>query len=306
MSLTVALDDPKSSVNAFFDEHLPHHELLTRPWARNLQQHSWTRSIPASRTPHLIGAAIEIRLGFDLAQILPYGELTAAVSLPDGLDAIRALGFSPPADDDGLPTWQKGALIDDHYLLNDHDRQVEASTLCWRVAYVESIAHALGNRELNTPENLSAFWAHNRHSPPQESIEALLRLWYKYLAAARATFAGLGEPTTIRPSFANRFAVGDLLLGNTLIEVKCELRPEAQLPRTLRQVLACALADSDDELSIEGIGVYHAYEGSVTHWPLTRVLQSLSPTGHASLPELRARFAETIATERRTIDERGS
>jgi hypothetical protein len=70
MSLTVALGDPKSSINAFFDEHLPHHELLTRAWAKTLQRRSWTKSLPASRAPHLIGAAIEIRLGFDLAHIL--------------------------------------------------------------------------------------------------------------------------------------------------------------------------------------------------------------------------------------------
>jgi hypothetical protein len=31
MSLTVALDDQASLVNAFFDEHLPHHESLIRP-----------------------------------------------------------------------------------------------------------------------------------------------------------------------------------------------------------------------------------------------------------------------------------
>lgn len=93
------------------------------------------------------------------------------------------------------------------------------------------------------------------------------------------------------------------LHGYTAIEVKCELRPEDSLTRTLRQVLACALADSDDEPSIESIGVYHAYEGSLVHWPLARAPQSLSATGHASLPELRAPFADTIATERRSIEE---
>jgi hypothetical protein len=99
--------------------------------------------------------------------------------------------------------------------------------------------------------------------------------------------------------------VGDLLLGDTLIEVKCEQRPEDSLTRTLRQVLGCALADSDDDMPINSIGVYHAYEGSLVHWPLTQALRSLAATGHASLTELRARFSDTIAAERRSIEERG-
>ena len=57
-------------------------------------------------------------------------------------------------------------------------------------------------------------------------------------------------------SFANRFGEGDLLLGHTLLEVKSErATPEDSLPRTLRQVLAYALADTDDELAIESVGV---------------------------------------------------
>jgi hypothetical protein len=305
MSLTVALDDPTNPVNAFFDEHLPHHEPLIRSWAMTLQRRAYRKSKAASGAPHLIGAAIEIRIGFDLAQVLPYGDLAAALSLTAGLDAISALGYEPPAGGDVESTWHKLASVNDRDLSNDHDQQVAAAALCWQMAYIESIAHALSKTELNNADNLAAFWNQVRIEPSSEAIDVLLGLWRQYLGTARSTLAGFGEPVTIRPSFANRFAVGDLLLGHTLIEVKCELRPEASLTRTLRQVLACALADSDDEMSIKNIGVYHAYEGSLVHWPLTQALQGLAATGHASLTELRARFADTIATERRSIDERG-
>ena len=307
MSLTVALDDPKSSSNAFFDEHLPHHEPFIRPWMKALQRRAYTTTMPATRAPHLIGAAIEIRIGLDLAQVLPYVDLVTAITSAAGRDTIRALGYEPPpGSDEDLTAWRKVAAPNDHGLSNDHDHQVRAATLCWQMAYIESIAHVLSKTALGTPDNLTAFWTQVHPDPPTESVDVLLGLWRKYHGAARSTLTGFGEPTTIRPSFANRFAVGDLLLGNTLIEVKCELRPEASLARTLRQVVACALADSDDELSIKNVGVYHAYEGSLIHWPLEEVLKGLCATGHASLAELRARFTDTIAAERQSIEKRNA
>jgi hypothetical protein len=307
MSLTVALDDPRSSSNAFFDKHLPHYEPFTRPWMKTLRRRAWTKTRPASRAPHLVGAAIEIRVGLDLAQVLPYGDLVTAITSTAGRDTIRALGYEPPAgSDEDLTAWRKVAAPNDHHLSNDHDHQVRAATLCWQMAYIESIAHALSKTALDTPDNLSAFWTQVHPDPPAESIDVLLGLWHKYHGAARSTLTGFGGPTTIRPSFASLFAVGDLLLGDTLIEVKCELRPEASLARTLRQVVACALADSDDELSIKNVGVYHAYEGSLVHWPLEQVLQRLSPTGHTSLAELRACFTDTIAAERQSIEKRNA
>jgi hypothetical protein len=305
MSLTVALADPASTINAFFDEHLPHHEPFIRPWLKSLRRRPRGNPMPASPAPNIIGAAIEFRIGFDLARVLPYADLATDISLTAGIDAFRSMGYEPSAGSDVLSAWKKMALSNDRAIPDDHDDQLAAARLCWQMAYLESIAYELPKTELNTPENLTAFWTHLRTEPSSEAIEVLLELWRRYLGSARATLAGFGEPVAIRPPFADRFAVGDLLLGPTLVEVKCEQRPEDSLPRTLRQVLACALADSDDELSIENVGVYHAYDGSVVQWPLLRVLRSLSATGHASLPELRTRFADTIATERRTIEERG-
>ncbi|WP_328333925.1 hypothetical protein OHA70_17835 [Kribbella sp. NBC_00382] len=300
----MALADPKSPVNTFFDEHLPHHEPFIRPWLKTLLRRPRGNPMPASPAPNIIGAAIEFRIGFDLAKSFPYAALAGDISLTAGIDAFRSLGYEPSTGSGELSMWQKVASDNDRDTSNDHDQQFAATRLCWQMAYLESIAYELPKTELNTPENLTAFWTHLRTEPSSEAVQVLLELWRRYLGPARSTLTGFGDPIAIRPTFANRFAAGDLLLGRTLIEVKCELRPENSLPRTLRQVLACALADSDDELSIESIGVYHAYEGSIVHWPLARALASLSATGHASLPELRARFADTVATERRSIEER--
>jgi hypothetical protein len=283
---------------------LPHHELFSRSWVKTLRRRGYTKLAPASQHPHLIGAAIEIRIGLDLSQSLPYVDLATAVTSTEGRDMIHRLGYRPPTDSDGdLSLWRKVAADNEDAVSHDHDAR--DATLCWQMAYIETLAHELPKTDLNAQEGLTAIWAHAHPEPPAHSVDLLVNLWRKYTGSVRPTLVGLGELATIRPSFANRFAVGDLLLGDTLIEVKCEVRPEDSLARTLRQVVACALADSDDGLPIKNVGVYHAYEGSLIHWPLEQVLQELTATGNASLADLRARFADTIATERQLIEERG-
>lgn len=308
MSLTVALEDPNSLVNAFFDEHLPHQVSLIRPWERTLRQRASRRVAPASRSPHLVGSAIEIRLGLDLAQALPYADLAAAVCSTTGHDALKALGYeltSHTGLGEELSTWRKAGSLPANDLGDDRDLQTAAAKLCWQMAYIETVAFKLSKTSMNSSDALAAFWALCPHpEPPDESINVLLNLWRRYTTYAQATLAGFGEPLRIRPSFASRFAVGDLLIGRTLIEVKCEQRPEESLPRTLRQVLGCALAEPDDDIAVDHVGVYHAYEGSLVHWTLAQALQILAADDHTSVAELRACFAETIAAERSAIEER--
>jgi hypothetical protein len=52
MPPTAAMGDRRSSINAFFDEHHPHHELLTRPWRKSLQRHSRPKSWLATTSSH--------------------------------------------------------------------------------------------------------------------------------------------------------------------------------------------------------------------------------------------------------------
>ncbi|TDW98251.1 hypothetical protein [Kribbella sp. VKM Ac-2566] len=293
MSLTVALDDPTSLINAFFDEHLPHQVPLIRSWERTLRQRAMRRVAGTSKAPHLVGAAIEIRIGLDLAQVLPYADLAAPVCSTTGHDAIKALGYGPTVDtglSDELSTWHKVGSPSARELDDDRDLQIAAAKLCWQMAYVETVAFELPKTSMNSSDALATFWAQcPQPEPPDETINALLNLWHRYATYAHATLAGFGEPVKVKPSFASRFAAGDLLIGHTLIEVKCEQRPEESLPRTLRQVLGCALAEPDDDIAVDRIGVYHGYEGSLVHWTLTQALQILAADDRPSGSELRAR-----------------
>jgi hypothetical protein len=97
---------------------------------------------------------------------MPYGDLAAAIPSTAGLDAIRALGYEPPAGSGGgsgsgsgaeLSTWRKVASRNERNLSNDHDQQITATTLCWQMAYVQSISHALSRTSLHSADDLTAF-----------------------------------------------------------------------------------------------------------------------------------------------------
>src|SRR4051794_19526786 len=98
------------------------------------------------------------------------------------------------------------------------------------MAYVETVAFELSKTSMNSSDALAAFWAQcPQPEPPDETINVLLNLWRRYATYTQATLAGFGAPVKDKPSFASRFAAGDLLIGHTLIEVMCEQRPEEYL-----------------------------------------------------------------------------
>lgn len=308
MSLTFALADPTSLINAFFDEYLPHEVPLIRPWERALRQCAMRRVAGTSHAPGLVGSAIEFRIGLDLAQVLPYADLAEVVCSTTGHDAIKALGYAPPADgslSDELTTWRKVSSLPENDLGDDRDLQTAAAKFCWQLAYVETVAFKLSKTSMNSSDGLATLWAHRpQREPPDDMINVLLNLWQRYATSTQATLAGFGAPVKDKPSFASRFAAGDLLIGSALIEVKCGQRPEESLRRNLRQVLGCALAEPDDDIAVDRIGVYHGYEGCLMHWPLNQVLETLAADSRISVAELRARFANTIAAERAAIENR--
>ncbi|MEV8378765.1 hypothetical protein AB0P21_38850 [Kribbella sp. NPDC056861] len=175
MAIAIALQDPRSPISRFFEEHLPHHEPFTRSWAKTLQGGVHGNPMLAVRAHTLIGDAIEIRIGLDLARTMPYAALAAIVSLTAGTDAIRSLGYEPSGEDDSdLSMWRKVPSHEDPDDVSDGDQQVAAARLCWQLACLESIAYPLSKTELTRPEDLRAYWTYQRPEPFSEAIEVLL------------------------------------------------------------------------------------------------------------------------------------
>ncbi len=195
MAITIALQDPTGPISSSFDEHLPHHEPFIRSRVKALRGRMPGNPMPGVKRPTLIGDAIEMRIGLDLAQTLPYAELAAIVASTAGTDAIRLLDYEPSIEGDAdLTKWRRASSVSDPDEVNDHDRQVAAARLCWQLACLESIAYPLSKTELNRPEDLRAFWTYQRPEPSSDAIDVLLELGRRYAGPARTTLTSFGGP----------------------------------------------------------------------------------------------------------------
>ncbi len=304
-SLTVALDDSGSATNAFFDEYLPHHHRLVGPWSNALRVLSGRQPPSDPRTAHLTGPAIELRIGYDLAERLPYLDLSTSVGPGPDASLFRTLSYVPPTKLPHAPPHQWRRIEDRVEALNEGNRseQLRALHHCWRMAYIEDLRYAL-RRAGGTDEQTPWLWRiANDISISDDATNALIGLWRNYLLYGRSQMHRHSKHAITRPTFAGGFGVGDLLLGDTLVDVKLTHDPESGLARCVRQIVSYALADSDDEYGIASIGVYHAREAHLATWPLDRALKVIA-TSPMSITALRSRFAEVIVAERSEIKRR--
>ena len=144
----------------------------------------------------------------------------------------------------------------------------------------------------------------------QQSVEGLLALAPDaaigdITAMAALFFARYGDliqkPVILNPKFAGSGDVGvadaDLIIDGTLFEIKTS-KHNMLKPDWFRQLVAYWLLDYNDELHINGFGIYMPRQGLLMTWPLEEFLTTLS--GYAAPIDrsaLRAEFravAETV------------
>jgi hypothetical protein len=276
---------------------------MVGPWLKHLEALSWKRpTTPDLRTAHLTGTALEYRLGFDLAPAdqYPYPQVNPKLDDDRARRARAVLGWV--ANDEYREdlervrkTHRSVASLDQ----SNADLQIAALHHCWRLAYLETLVRAAAKHRL-VDWNCDALWQLVLNYDPPISADvtnALTTAWSNYLRHGRANFAAHELPAVPHPTFADRFAVGDLLLGDTLVEVKYCTRPDADnLMLALRQVLGCALAEPDGDGHISRVGVYHVREAHLAEWNLEPLVQAAGYPGPSVA--LRAAFSEAIAAER--------
>jgi hypothetical protein len=128
---------------------------------------------------------------------------------------------------------------------------------------VEDIQHQLGRRsELNDPKLRWLFDHLNGMAIEPANTNALISLWEVYLKYGRAELMQLGQPVTIRPSFADGFAVGDLIAGRTLIDIKLAADTTGKLPSWLDQVVGTRCAISPPSISLKPLASTMLEKGS--------------------------------------------
>lgn len=79
------------------------------------------------------------------------------------------------------------------------------------------------------------------------------------------------------PTFALHWADGDILIGDTLIDVKTviTLRDRDRIARWLFQLLSYAWLDTADHYQIRNVGLYLARHGVLLTWPLEAFAETL-------------------------------
>jgi hypothetical protein len=97
VSLVNALRDPDNVISMFLREQLPHRDEVLHRWERDLDSCRRRRRTAHGNFDQLLGRAIELRVGLDLASEPAYTDLAAA--LPDGQAETlwAAAGLTPDA-----------------------------------------------------------------------------------------------------------------------------------------------------------------------------------------------------------------
>jgi hypothetical protein len=131
--------------------------------------------------------------------------------------------------------------------------------------------------------------------PSSDVVEALATLWHTYVTRGYAAISELGGPRIIRPVFDDAFAIGDLVIGGTLVDVKTYLEPALSMGAFVDQLLGYVLCDVEDRFVIRSIGIYLAWQGELLHLPLDTALNLASGQASFDLPAARRAFQQQIA-----------
>jgi hypothetical protein len=106
---------------------------------------------------------------------------------------------------------------------------------------------------------------------------------------------GLAQPT-----FVTRWAEGDVIYGDTLIDIKTviSLRDRTRVARWLWQLLGYAWLDADDRYGIRNVGLYLARHGVNIVWPVddlaTALLQGADQTRVRTARDEFLRYAHNV------------
>jgi hypothetical protein len=98
MSIASQAANPRSILRRFLDTHLPMRHEVSERWQRDLTAARWS-AIPVDGDPSLLGLAVEMRLGLDLADRPAYWDRLAFLPANQCTELLEAAGFTSPDDD---------------------------------------------------------------------------------------------------------------------------------------------------------------------------------------------------------------
>jgi hypothetical protein len=296
VTLTIELANPESAAARFLQEHLPARSRVLAIWADQVGRQPQVVTALDWGARAAVGGAIEWRIGLDLADSTPY--LDVLTMLPD-LEVARILttaGLQPPAPPDVAAGQEFGVWCrPDHWAPGEtHDQLLrDAWLLCQYAGLL---------RRVREPDPVQWRSLHRilwdtvgGSDLVGDVLGALHVLWRAYVTRGRDRLLALGRPRVIRPVFDDAFAVGDLVLGGTLVDIKTYVDPGASLATFLDQLLGYVLFDVEDRFAIRSVGIYLSWQADVLTMPLEELLRLASGQNAFDLYQARRGFRERVA-----------
>lgn len=293
---------------AFLDARLPQRDLITQEWSSRLRQPNWTGIEVQTDRRHL-GHAFEVRLGLDLADTPGHWNLLSFLPLEQCDGLLRAAGFRP-AEYDHLPdsqtsdplllAWERISRSEPDIA---HPKQQAALAACLDATAMDQLSHKLGDE---TPvQTRRALFLHlhqmsvsgSTSSVEDPALRGLLELWNAYLRYGQEPVVRLGKRVVLAPELAAGFATADLVLGQTLVEIKTVLEPAAYLDQWLRQILGYVLLDRFNALWLDQIALYLGWQALLLPVSIEDLLSTATSGPTPGLETLREDFHEAIRPE---------
>ncbi len=292
-------------LSRFIRDHLPHADTALSGWTQQLSTPEGELRAPGLRDS--IGWALELSLDLDLAATPPRQAELSYLPADRYAALLTAAGYRHHP----ISTLPASAVTDpllQHWKRTDHPDALDDSrrtvlTTCLDLAALDQPMHDTLIRGWDVERRRSLFtWAFADSdevgSAQPQLLAALEHCWSACLARGREQLLQRGDTAVVAPKLASGYAVADLVIGRTPIEVKLAVEPTADdVMVWLRQLLGYVLLDRHDTFALDTIAVYCGWSGQLLTYYLPTLLTASGHGGPAALARLRDDFGELLAAE---------
>jgi hypothetical protein len=221
------------------------------------------------------GLAMEWAINLDLAQEVPYQPELNAFRADGGNRAaqlVAAAGFTSVGNSDSASApwsdWTRSHRPSDR----PNHEAMPLLAGCWSVIEIIELLHRPHFAESGGLLTKPHVWE-DLYEPITEA-PWLAGPWDAYRRLGRPQLDALGQSVDVGIKLVDRYATADLLIGSTMIDIKCSIDPAPKFGEWLRQVVAYALLVQDRPA--HRVGIYLVRQARLITWELEELLPGVN------------------------------